>query len=150
MVTTKSITTVALLSIDPEFANAILEGRKTVEFRKNRFSKSIKYVLLYSTMPEGFIVGLVELKRIHRAAPSSLWQSFGSRGCIVEERFFNYYKNNSSGVALEIENVWKLKTPRSLSESGVVRAPQSFSYMEIESFDFLGPLTKIQNKKHVA
>lgn len=48
-----------LLSIKPRFAEAILDGRKKYEFRKNKFSeKDINCVYIYSTSPIRKIVGI--------------------------------------------------------------------------------------------
>ena len=46
-----------LLSIKPEFVKEIFEGRKKFEYRKSIFTKDVTSVIVYSTKPEGMIVG---------------------------------------------------------------------------------------------
>lgn len=66
----------ALLSIKPEFVEKILSGEKLVEYRKAVFKRpEVKSVVIYSTMPDGLIVGEFEIGQIL----AKLRKSFGSR-----------------------------------------------------------------------
>ena len=48
---------VALLSIHPVYAQGIIDGRKTVEFRRRAFGKSVTHVVVYATAPVRKVVG---------------------------------------------------------------------------------------------
>lgn len=135
--------TVALLSIHSEFAEAILTGKKTVEFRKTKFSRPVKYILLYATRPVGEIVGLIELKNTHHGSPKQIWKSFGKSGAISKQRFFEYYRHNDQSVALEIEQAWSFGKGLSLSDIGISRAPQSFVYTDVGDVQKLGNRVKL-------
>lgn len=52
---------VALISIRPRYAHAILDGRKTVEFRKRRLAEDVTHVVIYSTRPDRAVIGFFEL-----------------------------------------------------------------------------------------
>jgi len=47
----------AILSIKPQYANAILKKEKTVEFRKKVFKNEVDRVYIYSSSPVKRIVG---------------------------------------------------------------------------------------------
>ena len=48
---------VAVMSIHPRYAEAILSGQKRVEFRKRRLAPDVTTVLVYATQPVGVLVG---------------------------------------------------------------------------------------------
>ena len=48
---------VALLSIRPEYAEAIFAGRKTVEFRRAPLADDVSVVVVYVTQPVGRVIG---------------------------------------------------------------------------------------------
>jgi predicted transcriptional regulator len=45
------------MSIHPQYADAILRGDKTVEFRKRGFSHPVSHVLIYATAPRKLVLG---------------------------------------------------------------------------------------------
>ena len=63
-----------LLSIKPEFVREIFQGRKKFEYRKNVFTKHVTQVVVYSTKPEGMIVGEFSVKKILSDTPEKLWE----------------------------------------------------------------------------
>lgn len=129
-------TSVALLSIHPQFAEAILEGRKKVEFRKTKFRRKVERVLLYATQPVGAIVGWFDLDGIEQGSPKDLWRSFGDVGGIKKRDFASYYQSREVGYAYRVANPTKLAVPTSLAGAGVNRPPQS--YMYLDSHESLG------------
>ncbi len=42
---------IALMSIHPQYANAIVEGTKRVEFRKRPLARNVTHVIVYATAP---------------------------------------------------------------------------------------------------
>ena len=124
----KKSNNVALLSIHPKYADAILDGSKTVEFRK-RFNEKVETVVIYSTMPVGKIVGCFDINKVYKEYPRQLWTEFGDKGAISQESFFDYYDNTDNGVALEVKNVRSFDSPLELESIGVKKAPQSYQYL---------------------
>ncbi len=129
---------VALLSIHPQYANAIVNGKKKVEFRKIKFSKDIKSVVIYATSPLKQILGYFEISYIEEATPRYLWIKHKDVGHIDYEDFNKYYSSPKYGIAIVIKNVWVLKKPVKLNDLDLrLSAPQSFSYVSINVFNRL-------------
>ncbi len=129
---------VALLSIHPQYANAIVDGKKKVEFRKTNFSKDIKSVVIYATNPLKKVLGYFEISYIEEAAPRYLWTKHRDVGHIDYKDFNKYYSSPKYGIAIVIRNVWVLKRPVKLNELDLqLSAPQSFSYVSKRVFNRL-------------
>ncbi|OHU78841.1 hypothetical protein BKG84_10980 [Mycobacteroides chelonae] len=120
----------ALISIQPRYAQAILDGRKRVEFRKRTLAKDISLAWVYATAPVQRVVGYFTIRQIVADAPSVLWARYGSVGCIERHDFDDYYRNSSVGYAIEIQQVWCLSDPPALNVAfPSVVPPQSFRYV---------------------
>jgi predicted transcriptional regulator len=120
----------ALMSIHPRYAEAILEGRKHVEFRKRGLAADIGTVLVYATAPVGRLVGTFQLSDTMTASPTQLWQQFAEVGCIEREAFDAYYRGREVGVGLLVASPHKFDSPVRLDELAPSPAPpQSFSYI---------------------
>lgn len=132
---------VALMSIQPRFAQAILSGDKRVEFRKRRLAHDIKTVLIYETAPSQRIVGRFAVAGTVEATPTALWRQFGSVGGISRRELLGYYAGHERAVALVIQNAERYKRPIPL---GGLRAsptvPQSFSYLPASSLEELASM----------
>ena len=61
-----------LLSIHPNFADAIISGKKKYELRKNRISDEINWIYLYETKPVQKVTARVALQKILTASPKIL------------------------------------------------------------------------------
>ena len=122
---------VALLSIHPQFAEAILNGEKLVEFRRTRFARDISRVVIYATQPIGKVVGWFEVAGIESHHPDDLWGKFHHCGGISEEDFRAYYSGREKGVAIRVRKSQRLKMAKCLSAiCKTMRAPQSFTYLD--------------------
>jgi predicted transcriptional regulator len=125
---------IALLAIKPRFAEAIIAGHKTVEFRKTRFTQPPRYVVLYASTPVCQVVAYFEVAYIKQLTPLGLWRKFKHVGGIEHDEFFKYYGNRSHGFAIVVGAVWKLRAPARLAHlhpRGC--APQSFRYLGANS-----------------
>ena len=121
---------VALLAIHPEHATAILEGRKTVEFRKRRLASEIEHVPLYATWPMQKVVGYFRIARLDQGSPTSIWQKHGDRGAISRRRFRDYFAGTKTAVAIVVDIATSFDAPVSLRDvSGGAAPPQSFAYL---------------------
>jgi predicted transcriptional regulator len=122
----------ALLSIHPRFASAILDGTKSVEFRKRSFSRSVDYLLLYATAPVKRVVGCFGVAGIERAIPAVIWERHGARGGITREEFIRYYGDSTTAIAIAVRYAVPFTEPLPLAcvlGSGK-SAPQSFVYLQ--------------------
>jgi predicted transcriptional regulator len=107
----KKISDVALLSIHPIYAEAILSGKKVVEFRKVKFANPVKRIYLYATKPVGRIVASMEVKQISTGSPSLVWRHFGLQGGVDAATFWEYYDGTTQAVVICIGQVRKLRNP---------------------------------------
>lgn len=132
---------IALMSIHPEFAEALFDGRKAVEFRRIAPRSRISHIVVYATRPVGAVIGVLEVERVERQSPERLWRLFGRVGGIERTRFFEYFAGAAEGAALVVRKAHRLKKPVTLSQKGLPRRPpQSFSYLSDETFGALGQL----------
>jgi predicted transcriptional regulator len=121
---------VALMAIHPEYADAILDGRKVVEFRKRSPAPDINSVLIYATSPVQRIVGEFGIDRVVRGTPIEIWRTFGEGGSIARLDFDRYYQNSKTAVALVVRWARRLDSAVPLSAlTPTPTVPQSFSYV---------------------
>jgi predicted transcriptional regulator len=130
--------TVALLPIQPRYANAIIRGEKRVEFRRRRFGREVQYVVVYASSPIRAIIGYFRISSISEGCPRAIWEEFKHVGGIDHEDYFRYYEGADRAVAIGIERVCVLGSPVPLSRlSGSLKAPQSYSYLTREHIEQL-------------
>lgn len=122
-----------LLSIKPEFVHEIFQGRKKFEYRKSIFSKHVTKVIVYSTKPEGMIVGEFSIKSILQYEPKELWKKTHNESGISKQFFDEYFEGRDKGYALQIENPILYEEPIDpFKIFDVFVAPQSFRYIKEE------------------
>ena len=131
----KSTECIALISIHPQYAFAILGGEKTVEFRKRVFRRPVQYVLLYATAPVSRLVGFFKIAKIDEASPTAIWDRHGRHGAISRGCFREYYSGTRTAVAIIVETPTAFDRPMPLTEvlpSGYT--PQSFAYVDSDKY----------------
>ena len=126
-----------LISIKPEFVEKIISHEKRYEFRRRIFKKEVKNVIIYSTAPSKKIVGYFELENIIKDSPLNLWNSCSDFAGIDEKDFFNYFLGISKGFALKIGHLELFENFVDTENLDDFRAPQSFKYIDDESFEKL-------------
>ena len=119
-----------LLSIKPEYADKILDGKKHYEFRKALKAPDVTTVVIYATMPVGKVVGEFEIDQFISKPPRELW-SLTAEFSGITKRFFNeYFRGRDTAHAIKVRQPRRYAEPLELSE--VVRGgvpPQSFCYL---------------------
>ena len=121
---------VVLMSIHPEYAQAILDGTKRVEFRKRALAPSVTHVVIYSTAPVQRVVGWFKIGAQHVNAPEELWNRFRDCGGVGYRDYSRYFRGKDKAVAIEVESVQRFAAPLSLQRDlGVEHPPQSFQYL---------------------
>lgn len=119
-----------VMSVHPQFAEAIMDGRKTIEFRKRRLADDVTVVWVYATAPISKVVGYFEVGAIHTAHPRDLWQRFSDVGCIDRAAFDKYYADSLIGAGISVHKAVRLRRPAHIADllpSGV--PPQSYAYV---------------------
>lgn len=120
-----------LFSIHPEFADAILSGKKKVEFRRVIFRKvDIKEVVIYATHPVRRVVGRFEIDEVLTAEPGVLWKQTKDIGGVTREKFDNYFLGKNIGFGIKIKNPVRFVNSQPLSKYVTSNTPpQSFCYV---------------------
>ena len=119
-----------LLSIKPEYAKVILEGKKEYEFRKRRCKSGVNKIVFYATAPWSKVVGEAEIEEIIEGSSSKIWEIAKHAAGITRVKYRAYYKGHHSAVAYKLANVVVYKEPTQLSDYGINHVPQSFIYID--------------------
>lgn len=123
------------ISIRPQFAQAILEGTKTIELRRTRPNVDVgSLILFYSSSPTRAVVGWASLAGMVEGTPDQLWNDHGERTAIAEDQYDVYFAGTDSAYGLELEDVVKAREPIPLAtiRSLGVEPPQSWRYLPSE------------------
>lgn len=126
----EAVRDVVVISIHPEHAHAILNGEKTVEFRKRGFRRPVSHVLLYATAPTRRLVGCFSISEVDQGAPTAIWAKHGRRGAVPRSLFRDYYRGSRAAVAIVVDKALAFDNPIPLTDlipSGYT--PQSFAYV---------------------
>lgn len=120
-----------LLSIKPDYVEAILTGKKRYELRKRIFKRQdVDKVILYSTAPTKMIVGHFTIGNIIMDSPKNLWRIVGGESGVSFNDFFDYFNGFDRGYAIEIRDLVKYESPIDpWSHDPFFIAPQSFRYV---------------------
>ena len=125
-----------LVSIRPRWAEAIMDGRKTVEYRRNIPMKTrlqIGKMWIYATKPIGMVLGTAKVEVWTGSYGNGLNDEEQAKaGCLTVEELREYFKGAEYAFAIKILKVTPFKRPKTLAEIGVKRAPKSWMYMNRE------------------
>ncbi len=135
--------TILLLSIKPRFAEAILDGTKTVELRRVQPSVHAgTIVLLYASSPQRELVGTFRVAGLEVDSISAIWDRYGSECGVSEAEFIDYFAGANQAVAILVDSPVRLSSPQSLE---ILRdrmvgfhPPQSFRYFNRPAVEKLG------------
>lgn len=122
-----------LLSLLPRFAEAILDGSKTVELRRRRVAAPPGTdVLLYASSPRQAVVGTARLRDTFMCPPDTAWEDHAVGLGLERHEFDRYLAGEAQACLLLLGDVRRLDVPLSLSElrgSKPFRPPQSYRYV---------------------
>lgn len=122
----------AILSIKPEFCEAIFSGRKKFEYRRRPIAKTVDSVIIYETKPTQMLIGEFEVLGVYGMPKEELWNRTKHRSGITKEYFDAYFSGLEMAYAIRIGYVTKypaLIDPKQVDPHFV--APQSFRYIDI-------------------
>ncbi|WP_280463658.1 ASCH domain-containing protein [Nocardia carnea] len=122
-----------LLSLRPRFAQAILEGTKTVELRRTRVSAPPGTLLvLYASSPVMAVVGVATLADRDTDGPEVIWRRYRRKVGLGRAEYSEYFAGAEYATALSIIAPKPLPEPLTLSwlrSHGAFQPPQSYRYI---------------------
>lgn len=121
-----------LMSIQPRFADAILDGTKTVELRRKPPRNEPDVVIIYSSGKARAVLGVARLKGVHTSTPEDIWSKFGWTAGVSRAEFDEYFAGSPTASALELDQPRRgaRQVPLvRLREIGL-EPPQSWRYVE--------------------
>lgn len=122
--------TSVLLSIKPEFANAILDGTKKFEFRRSLFRRPTERVVLYASSPIRLVLGEFTIAEILIMKLDQLWRCTARYAGIEREYFDEYFLGLDHGHAIKVRNTRRYRVPLALRQHLKIQfPPQSFCYL---------------------
>lgn len=122
---------VALLSIHPRHAEAILSGRKRVELRRTPVSSDTTHVLIYATTPVKAVVGWFEVAGVDGDSRTGLWNTYRLVCGVTRHEFRTYFAGASRAYAIRVAAAHRFAVALPLDVlPGVKRPPQSFQYVD--------------------
>lgn len=120
-----------VLSIKPQYAELILDGSKTVEFRRVWATERVDTIAIYASAPVQRLVGVVKVTEVVRAKPTTLWNYCSSRGGGLSKAELSAYldgKDTSFAVLLmDARRLFQSIDPRKVIKDFL--PPQSFRYL---------------------
>jgi len=127
---------VALFSIHPRYAEAILDGSKQVEFRRQGLPEDVTHVVIYATSPVQQVVGMFEVAGIDKVSPTRAWRQYNRVGGIEKTAFERYYTSANHAFVIRVRNPQMFPSPFSLADLDEnLRPPQSYLYLRDELLD---------------
>ena len=134
-----------VLSLRPRFAEAILAGVKTVEFRRTEPRIMVPTrALLYAATPVRALVGTCIVTSVKSADLVDLWREYGSRSGLAYGEFEGYFEGVEAGTAFTLAHPQPFRREVALqdlrAQPGSFRPPQSFAYVDAETG---GQLTRL-------
>jgi predicted transcriptional regulator len=124
-----------LLSVRPRFADALLNGSKTIEIRRRTVGiRPGATCLIYASSPQRALVGAARLGAIHVAEPAEIWRRWGDETALSRDEFDEYLSGRDLASALEVAAVAAFERPLALHElrerHAAFLAPQSYRYLD--------------------
>lgn len=128
---------VVLLSVRAPYAERLLSGAKTVEFRRRRWNvPDGATVLLYASRDRREIVGSFIVESTEVGSRTAMWVSHGARSSLTRREYREYFAGATVAVAISVGQVRRLDKPLPLSElrrrSPTFNVPQSYRFMSAD------------------
>ncbi len=126
-----------LLSIHPQFAEAILNGTKSVEFRRRKPLRCDPgtRLLIYSSSPTCALVGTATIDEVQQDTPRKIWQACGRFGGISYPFYNTYFDSCKAAVGICLSDPKRLDHPVPLNVLRVLwpgfHPPQQFAYLDL-------------------
>ena len=124
-----------LLSVRPRFAEALVDGTKTVEMRRRPMRLHAGTLcLLYASSPTRALTGALSVASVDHGTPDELWRRHGPHTALTREEYDSYLYGRSTACALVVAAVIAFHTPVPLDElrrrNDAFAAPQSYRFVD--------------------
>ena len=125
----------ALLSVRPRFAEALLDGSKTVEIRRRRAHiASGSVCLVYASSPVRALVGAIRVKTTDTDTPDALWRRWGDTTGLRRDEYETYLVGSSHPCAIVVGAATRFAGPVTLRElrrrQKAFVTPQSYRFLK--------------------
>ena len=124
---------VYMISLKPEYANAILQHKKKYEVRTripNLLENDIIY--MYVTAPISKVVGMFEVDSLIIGSPTWLYSMYYKKMCISPNDYAKYVGERKQIKLIKIKNERKFAYPLELKKYHIKRPPQWFTKVDCE------------------
>lgn len=129
---------VALLSIHPRHAEALMAGTKRVELRRTPVRDDTTHVIVYATAPVKAVIGWFEVAGVDVDSQTSIWNTHRAVSGVTRGEFRSYFAGAARASAIRVAAAHRLDSPLPLDAiPGVKRPPQSFQYIDPSSIGWL-------------
>ncbi|MXX92969.1 MAG: ASCH domain-containing protein [Chloroflexi bacterium] len=123
-----------VLSVKPKFAEAIVDGRKTIEIRRQKPNvKPGTLGFVYSSSPTQAVVGSFRVDRVFSTTPEELWVEAEAHAEISKRDFDDYFAGVGIGHGIIVSCGKRFQKPIKLSQLRLVwpgwKPPRSFGYL---------------------
>ncbi|GAB2842125.1 ASCH domain-containing protein [Lentzea nigeriaca] len=122
-----------LLSLRPRFAEAILDGTKTIELRRTRLSAPDgTHLILYASSPVMAVVGTAVLVRRETDTPSRIWRRHRKHLGLLRHEFDEYFAGADLATAVHVGEPLRLEEPwplAALRGTAKFQPPQSYRFI---------------------
>ena len=127
-----------MMSLRPEFAELILQGRKTVELRR-KFSKKYEgaTIVFYITNPVKQFMFTAKITQVDHDQKKRIWNTYQQECGISLATFDQYFSGTDHGYAIHLSNIKPIPNQLVLEHAKnacpQLRPPQSFQRLEPKS-----------------
>jgi predicted transcriptional regulator len=133
---------IALLSVRPRFAEALLDGSKTVEIRRRRAHiASGSVCLLYASSPVRALVGAIHVQATDTDTPDALWRRWGDETGLERNEYDAYLVGSARPCAIVVGAATRFAGPVTLPElrrrQHAFVTPQSYRFLREDELSSL-------------
>jgi len=135
------------MALKPRYADAILDGTKTVELRRVRARlQPGQRVLVYASTPRKQLQGEFRVAKVTYGDPATLWPSLAPHAGVTFSEFMHYFEGAAICCAIEVAAATRWQRPVELAELRAAiedfTPPQSYCFVSdrfVEDLGTLGP-----------
>ena len=129
-----------LVSIRPQYAAAIFDGRKSAELRRLRPRLAGgDLLIIYVCSPTGALLGSASVERVIEDRPTRLWRAVAGQCALTRAAFRTYFCGAEVGFAIFLCHPRKRDTPITLDQLRQripgFRPPQGYKYLRPDHVD---------------
>lgn len=124
-----------LMSIKPEFAYAIVDGRKFYEYRRVVPRELLSTAVIYASSPVQRFIGEFDVDTIVTGSLEDVWSRTRHSGGIMRDYYDQYFAGKTEAHAIHVLRAKQYRLhvdPNDIIPN--FRPPQSFSYLTDEVY----------------